>query len=107
MDAQVQLLKEGLQQAGLWPQPGEVAPPRGGTPQQLRRSIRDFAADMDDEILFAAYQVMLLMWTMRKVFYPSDADYEEGQRFKHQALRQANGILRQAAKGGPDNGAKK
>lgn len=105
MDAQVQLLKEGLQQAGLWPQPGEVAPPRGGTPQQLRRSIRDFAADMDGEILYAAYQVMLLMWTMRAIFAASPADYEEGQRFKREAIRQANRIVRQAVKGGPGNAA--
>jgi hypothetical protein len=60
---QGQLLKTGLQRAGLWPKEGEVSPSYGLTPQEMRRSMRSMLTCLDGEILLTAYYVLLLLTT--------------------------------------------
>lgn len=62
------LLRQGLERAGLWAQPGQVAPPCGFTPKEMRRWIRDISNQAEGEHLYTIYQTVLVLGTMREEF---------------------------------------
>lgn len=113
------LLKRALQALDLWPQPGQVAPPCGYTPAQMRQEVRSVINRIDGELLLAIYHVVMVMSTMRNEFAPPSpppaptpklrrnglefdgpADWNAHRVMVRQTLSQADQILRDAANGG-------
>jgi hypothetical protein len=58
---QLARLKKGLAFAGVWPKAGEVAPPYGLSPEQMRSQMRSMLVYLDNELLLAAFYVLLLL----------------------------------------------
>ncbi|MCL4295714.1 MAG: hypothetical protein KJ077_08300 [Anaerolineae bacterium] len=111
------LLKRALQALGLWPQPGQVAPPCGYTPDQMRREVRSVIDRTDGELLLAMYQVVMVLSTMKdeatqpvpmappepparptiwrnRLEFKDDADWRAHRTFYRQALADFEQILR-------------
>lgn len=91
-------LKLGLQGAGLWPEPGQVAPPCGYTPAEMRQIIRRITDLTGGELLFAMYQVCVVLETMKSEFAPSEECLEDDYwtAFASSVIAEAEHIIEDA-----------
>lgn len=66
------LLKRALQALSLWPQPGQLAPECGETPEEMRDEMQAVINRTNGELLLAIYWVVMALSTMRDEFAPPD-----------------------------------
>ncbi len=64
MEWQAKTLKMGIELAGCWANPGEVSPPNGIPPQEMRRQAHQIINHLQGEILLTVFYVLLMLFTL-------------------------------------------
>jgi hypothetical protein len=91
------LLRVGLEKAGLWAKPGQLAPPCGYTPAQMRKLVRDIINQAEGEHLYTIYQTVLVLGTMAEEFTPQIKEDVLTQTLIIMALLQKTGVSKETA----------